>query len=734
MANNEEPRESLGLGDSGVHGRKQNVAVAAVEYVAILALAGVFIWRGFLPAWNGLNTDFPNYYLAARLYHEGYSLDQLYNWTWMQRQKDHAGIQRPIIAYAVETPFSLLPVLPFSGLPPLKAKRGWLLLNLGFLVLTAGLLRRMSGLGARRTVLLILLAIEPLRTNFLFGQEDILLLLLFTLGAWFYLRNRPLSSGAVLAIAASLKIYPGLYVLFFGFKKKWRAACSLLAGTAALWLISAGLFGFEVVRIYLTEVLPWPLRAEGQDPYSITWNSFSALLHRLFIYEPTLNLHPPVYAPVAYAILQALCQALIFVPCVWLISHARRDAGLEKLEWGVFVPMLLMLSTNPASFDFVALILTAVFAVSYLLKANRRREAGLLVVLYALVCYPTYRWVPAVVSGWHALLGFPRLWSLTAFWVCLLVVLARSLRRVLNSALRWQRLAAFGALGAALVTVGITTNLASQHGEFQNYTDRLASSPGALLSTDPVLAGSALLFTTMTSRGYGTADLVGGKLHLLPFSSDSFHPTGVPGSSFAWVELAARHSRVVRFTVDANGASIRNMVVEAENAQKPAVSPDLHWLAFIRESRGRGALWVKSFQGNSGSVERRLSPSGFNVLGAAFAPDDHIVFAARHNRRRPALFTTWPESGGIVARSGPEPRRYPAFSPDGRWFAFCQLQRGNWQLWVRDRSTHTERQLTDNNCNSVAPAWYPDSKYLVYASDCARGRGLTALCRIQAVP
>lgn len=704
----------------------------------LLALVGVFIWRGFIPAWKSLNTDFPDYYLAARLYRERYSLDQIYRWTWVQRQKDHAGIQRPIVTFTLLTPFSLLPALPFSGLPPLEAKRCWLLLNLIFLALAAGLLHRLSGLGVRRLAILIFLAIVPLRTNFLFGQQCILLLLLFSVAAWFYLRNRPLVSGAALAVAASLKIYPGLYVLFFAFKKQWRAACSLLAGTLGLLLASAGLFGFALIRIYLAEVLPWPLRAEGQDPYNVNWNSFSALLHRLFVFEPSLNPHPLIYAPATYAVLQAFCQALIFVPCVWLISSSRDDPAREKLEWGVFAAMILMLSTNPTSYDFAALVLTAVFAVDFLLRAGRRREAALVVALYALVCYPTYRWVPESTMGWRALLAMPRLWSMTALWVVLLVVLGRSRKPAVSSRLRWRRAAAFGALGAGLVILGVATNLVSEHGEFQNYADRLVSRPRALLATDPVLAGSALLFTTMTSRGYSTAELLGGKLRLLPFNFDSFHPAGVPGSNFAWVELTGKHSRVVRLSVEATGASIPKLVVEAEDAEEPVVSPDLRWLAYIRETKGRGALWVKalersSVRGNPRPAERRLSTTGFDVLDAAFAPDDRIVFSARHGGP-PALFVTRPASGTIAVMHSPKPRRYPAVSPDGRWLAFSQLERGNWQLWVEERSTGTEHQLTNSNCNSVAAAWYPDSKHLVYASDCARGYGLTALCRIKAVP
>lgn len=137
--------------------------------------------------------------------------------------------------------------------------------------------------------------------------------------------------------------------------------------------------------------------------------------------------------------------------------------------------------------------------------------------------------------------------------------------------------------------------------------------------------------------------------------------------------------------------------------------------------------------GNASSWVRRLSPDGFDVLDVAFAPDDRIFFSARHGGP-PLLFMIRPDSGKIAFQNGAGPRRYPAFSPDGRWLAFSQLDRGNWQLWIQNQTTHAEHQLTNSNCNSIAPAWYPDSKNLVYASDCARGYGLTALCEIQLAP
>jgi len=45
-----------------------------------LILIGIFITYGFVPAWQSLNTDFVSYYLAARLYLHGSSLNHVYDY------------------------------------------------------------------------------------------------------------------------------------------------------------------------------------------------------------------------------------------------------------------------------------------------------------------------------------------------------------------------------------------------------------------------------------------------------------------------------------------------------------------------------------------------------------------------------------------------------------------------------------------------------------------------------
>ena len=89
-------------------GRRADLAPRWLEWALLVAALGLFVWRGLLPAWNRLLTDFPNYYLAGRLFREGLPLDRLYDWEWLQRLKDHVGLDQPLVGFVPLTMFSAL--------------------------------------------------------------------------------------------------------------------------------------------------------------------------------------------------------------------------------------------------------------------------------------------------------------------------------------------------------------------------------------------------------------------------------------------------------------------------------------------------------------------------------------------------------------------------------------------------------------------------------------------------
>ena len=113
------------------------------------------------------------------------------------------------------TLYSAMPLVPFASMPPLTAKHYWLVINLGLLALSVFILCKMTKLGALRTMLIVFLAIEPLHTQFLYGQLHILMLLLILAAFWFYSKDWAVVSGGTLAVAAAFKIYPILFVFYF---------------------------------------------------------------------------------------------------------------------------------------------------------------------------------------------------------------------------------------------------------------------------------------------------------------------------------------------------------------------------------------------------------------------------------------------------------------------------------------------------------------------------------------
>jgi hypothetical protein len=221
-----------------------------------------------------------------------------------------------------------------------------------------------------------------------------------------------------------------------------------------------------------------------------------------------------------------------------------------------------------------------------------------------------------------------------------------------------------------------------------------------------------------------------------PAGTELFHPTIAAGVSEGWVEVAgAGGSRIVRFPKDAAELSVAALPTEIEDAGTPTVSPDGNWLAFIRPirwKRGRGQLWLRD---RGAGVDRPMTDDEWDVLDVGAFPDGRAVFAGRRRNAEPDLFVI---GGGIHAPEPLEvsegPARYPAVSPDGRWVAYAAREGGNWQLWVAALEGAERRRLTSADCNGISPAWRPDSKRLVYATDCGRGLRVTALAEIHAVP
>jgi hypothetical protein len=662
-----------------------------------------------LPAgWKTLNTDFSNYYLAARLAREESATSRIYEWRWLQRQKDHREINQRIISLVPITPFSTLAVWPLVDAPPLVAKHRWLVLNAALLVAVVAMLRSLTQLPLRRIILVTALSV-PLNKNFLYGQYYVLLLFVLTLACWCYVRQARLLSGLLIGVGFGLKLFPILYLGYFLRKRDFKAFAGGVLGAVGAAIASITIFGWQANRVFVNQVLPWTLRGEAMDPYNLSSASITTLLHRLFVYEPQWNSNPSVDAPWLFAVLFPIAQTLLFAPALLLVAPIDLSPRRLQLEWSAVLLGSLLISTLPAGYHFTLLILPVSVMWGVVEERGGLPAVAALLLLYVAIGYPGWNTIGAL-SPW-ALLSVPRLY-IVALLCCLGYWLLASQRR--NAGPSRETRLWMGAFVLSM-SVSIALGLRHQNELYEEYRWRLPIAANMLQANGPATQNDAILFTAMIPAGYHTA--------AQRYDSISVDTGGVDQLAVTangverWTEETGRESSVVPSMTG------RKAIRWAES---PVASPNGKWLAYLREEHGRDSIWLRTLD-QPGSRDTALTPPEFDVLEMSFFPNGSLIFSAQANGGSSGLFLV--DQAGTISSLGPEEARYPAVSPDGRWLAFSELQSGNWHLWLRDLHGGQISRLTQADCNNVEPNWAPDSKTLIYASDCGRALWFTALCR-----
>lgn len=676
----------------------RRTAEAVLVIVGMVGSVLFLVGRTLPRAWDSLQTDFPNYYSVAHLVREGYDTSRIYDWTWIQRQKDRLGIDQPIVGTTALTPFSFLTALPLAYFEPLTAKHIWTIANLLFAAISAIFLKRISEMRWLWIALLFLFC-WPLHTNIVLGQMYLLLLCTLSIALWAHLHGHRLLAGILVGIAAGWKVFPLLFVFYFLRKRDWRAVTGVVVALIAVLAISLAVFGTGVLSEYFSRQLIWASRGEALDPYNLQSASISSLLHRLFIFEPELNPSPLLSLPWLLPIMLPLFQVLLFGPILLLSSAGDSRPRTLKLEWASLTLAILAISTLPASYHFTVALLPIVLMVEICLSEGRTRLAFTVAALFLIVGIAgSHQW-----DGAAALLGVPRLYALIALWVCGIALLG-GVRKIRPGAqtIGWAALLACGCIMLAIA------GFRHQRKMFQDFSWRLPIRSSSYLFLSPAadpLSGS-LQFIAMTDSGYEYATWPPSRRH----SGDELTFSSAPGALA--LERTTRSSRVDWVKPTGVGS--------IPNAHTPAIAPDTTTIAFVRDDMGKGQLWLQSL--HDPAEGRLVTPKAMNVLEAAIAPDGAVIFSAQNK----GMMLRAP-SGDITHLSS-NIDRYPAVSPDGQWLAFSRLENGVWNLWLTNLHNQQTRRISDVDCDQITPSWQ-NSETLLYATDCGRGLMLTALAR-----
>lgn len=328
-------------------------------------------------------------------------------------------------------PYPNPPLLAYLLVPTLPLGDGggrlfWFSLNLAAWVALLWLSLRVAGpVWARRYwgPLAAALALSPpTYLCLLYGQLGLMLALLL-LTAYALAQRRPAASGAALALAAALKLYPGLVGLHFLLRGPRRVLGWAAGAGLALLAVPVLFHGLAPYRNYVQKVL-----LSGFYPYAAEFNvSLMGLFRRLF--TATGRFGALADAPVLALALTLAASLLVLGACLWAARTPGEEGAL--LAFSLWFTASLLLSPINGYYNLAALVFPGLVIARELERAPSRWLRATTALATALLCLPPgwyETWPllrPRLEQGWGLALLVPPIFGLCGYVAILVALVAR---------------------------------------------------------------------------------------------------------------------------------------------------------------------------------------------------------------------------------------------------------------------------------------------------------------------
>jgi hypothetical protein len=172
------------------------------------------------------------------------------------------GFELDKINHATDPPTFVMCFVPLTLLAPRPGFYVWTAINAASFLLALILLFRWTpGLGRDPALALaaVILLFPPVIEHLAWGQNKMLVLLMFVLMLRWLERGSDVAAGLMLAVAALLRAFPLLLIAYLALMKRWRAVGYTILGLAVGGLLTLALAGvgstmsFVLAPTYLTE-------------------------------------------------------------------------------------------------------------------------------------------------------------------------------------------------------------------------------------------------------------------------------------------------------------------------------------------------------------------------------------------------------------------------------------------------------------------------------------------------
>ena len=395
---------------------KKEKILDSVFLVFILSLFQIYF--GIIPGWKKITSDFPNYYVSAKLLSEHKELSVLSDNILFDQKIKEYGINAAG-QFALYPPPNALLFLPLVSFDPLTAKRIWLVINIFLVFLAAALVKEITRWNFVRSINSLLITGFALANDFFLGQVYLFCTVLLLAGYLFLMRNKTLIPSLSWGIVMALKYVPVIFLPALFFKRKWKMAAGLIAVFIIIHLFCIPFFGAGEYLKFFKNIFVSHLRGnlyEG-NPFSIKYQSCESLLNNLFVPDASFNPHPVFNFPAGYAIFKFTVYALVFLILIFFYIRAKNNDRFFEIIISISVVSLLILEPGSATYHNLFLVLPFVFILKLLQDTHQARHQFYFSVLFIIIGFlPTLLNKFALFNGGNIFLSYNRLWLEMIFY------------------------------------------------------------------------------------------------------------------------------------------------------------------------------------------------------------------------------------------------------------------------------------------------------------------------------
>ena len=351
--------------------------------------------RAFTRENDLIPVDFPVFYLGGKvalqrgatpLYYppadrsQGYTLlckeaDAASPWAKMARANGF-----PEILQFTNPPFSALLMAPLAMMPWQWAYVLWQFITICLTAVTIFLTLRLLPSGPELETFALIFAAAcfffPLRNTLVFGQANVPILFVWTLGVYLLQRQKPMASALCFALGTVLKVSPLVAVPLLALRRQWRWLAAYVAGVVAFTGASIWTLGWQTNKTWLTAIYPSISSGLG----NIANRSFAGLVDALFgpRYFATLTDTTEWPVPHGLSLFEKACGLAIGLGFIFWCWRKRKVAkGL--VDELILLPLVYLLA---APFSWPHHFVLTILPLTYLWARVREATTGELVALY----------------------------------------------------------------------------------------------------------------------------------------------------------------------------------------------------------------------------------------------------------------------------------------------------------------------------------------------------------------